>query len=82
MSEVSPPNKPGQIAGAPVVVSVVVNFRGRIDSMRCIESLLTSTYEKHSIVVVDNGSGNDDADRIEDRFGGRIELIRAPRNLG
>ena len=50
--------------------------------MRCIESLLTSTYEKHSIVVVDNGSGNDDADRIEDRFGGRIELIRAPRNLG
>ena len=64
------------------VVSVVINFRGLADTTRCVEALLTSTYQAHRVVVVDNGSGNADADVIASRFGQRIELLRAPRNLG
>jgi GT2 family glycosyltransferase len=67
---------------APTVVSVVINFRGLADTTRCVESLLASTYPAHRVVVVDNGSGNADADIIESRFGERIELMRARRNLG
>jgi GT2 family glycosyltransferase len=67
---------------APMVVSVVINFRGLADTTRCVESLLASTYPAHRVVVVDNGSGNADADIIESRFGERIELLRARRNLG
>jgi GT2 family glycosyltransferase len=67
---------------APTVVSVVINFRGLADTTRCVESLLASTYPAHRVVVVDNGSGNADADIIESRFGERIELLRARRNLG
>jgi GT2 family glycosyltransferase len=67
---------------APFVVSVVTNFRGLADTTRCVESLLASTYPAHRVVVVDNGSGNADADVIESRFGEQIEVMRARQNLG
>ncbi len=66
----------------PMVVSVVINFRGLADTTHCVESLLASTYPTHRVVVIDNGSKNTDADIIESRFGERIKLIRARQNLG
>lgn len=77
----SPDNTPKPLR-APLVVSVVVNFQGVADTTRCVESLLASNYPAHRVVVVDNGSKDTDADLIEGRFGGRIELIRVSENLG
>jgi GT2 family glycosyltransferase len=80
--EPGPANDGHGTSRAPTVVSVVINYRGLADTVRCVESLLVSTYPAHRVVVVDNGSGNADADNIEGRFGERVELIRARSNLG
>jgi GT2 family glycosyltransferase len=66
----------------PLVVSVVVNYRGAADTVQCVRSLLASAYGAHRVVVVDNDSGDDDVETIRREFGDRIELVRASRNLG
>lgn len=67
---------------SPVVVSVVVNFKGAVDTIRCVQSLLATTYPAHRVVVIENGSGTTDDAVIEGRFGDQIELVRAHHNLG
>jgi hypothetical protein len=66
----------------PLVTSIVVNFRNLDDTRICLESLLASSYERHSVVVVDNGSPSDDAERLSAEFGDRIHVIASGRNLG
>lgn len=65
----------------PSVVTVVVTFNGLADTLRCIGSLLATTYPRQQIVVVDNGSSGE-ADAIEARFGRQVLTIASGRNLG
>lgn len=67
---------------APLVVSIVVNYGGLEDTLRCAQSLLSSAYGRHVVVVVDNGSPADDASRISAAFGDRVHVISSARNLG
>jgi GT2 family glycosyltransferase len=67
---------------APLVVSVVVNFSGFDDTIRCVESLLASAYGPHAVVVVDNASPSGDAARLSVALGDRIHLIASATNLG
>jgi GT2 family glycosyltransferase len=66
----------------PLIVSVVVNYRGLVDTRECVNSLLACLYENHSIVIVDNASGSDDADRLAAEFGPRVHVIASDKNLG
>ena len=66
----------------PLVTSIVVNYRGLDDTRQCVQSLLASSYERHSVVVVDNASPSGDADRLSAEFGDRVHVIAAGTNLG
>ena len=65
---------------SPVTV-VVLNWNGFEDTRRCVESLRRLDYPSLSIIVVDNGSTDDSAARIEAELP-EVELIRSERNLG
>lgn len=66
----------------PLVVSIVVDYDGLEDTLRCVRSLLDSSYDWHRIVVVDNGSPSGDGPRLSAEFGDSIVVISAERNLG
>ncbi|HIE47791.1 TPA: glycosyltransferase family 2 protein [Candidatus Bipolaricaulota bacterium] len=63
------------------VAAVVLNHRRADDTIRCVESLRASEGIRPRIIVVDNGSGDDSAERIEAACPG-IELIRSASNRG
>ena len=65
----------------PLVTVVVVNWNGYEDTRRCLRSLGALEYEPLHVVVVDNGSTDGSAARIESEFAD-VELVRSPRNLG
>jgi GT2 family glycosyltransferase len=60
----------------------VVNYRGLDDTRLCVQSLLASSYDRHSVVVVDNASPSGDADRLSAEFGDRVHVIASSTNLG
>jgi len=66
----------------PLVASIVVNFDGLDDTRQCVQSLLASSCERHSVVVVDNASPSGDADRLSAEFGDRVHVIASGKNLG
>jgi GT2 family glycosyltransferase len=66
----------------PLVVSIVVNYRGLDDTVRCVHSLLAATYDPHEVVVVDNGSTADEAAGLAAQFGDRIHVIASSINRG
>lgn len=66
----------------PLVASVVVNYDGLDDTRRCVQSLLASSYGRHQVVVVDNGSHSRDAALLSAEFGDRIRVVASGKNLG
>ena len=71
-----------QSTSASATVGVVlVNWNGAEHTIPCVESLLAGSVRPDSIVVVDNASQDDSADRIAERFPG-VTLIRNSHNLG
>jgi GT2 family glycosyltransferase len=65
---------------APVAV-IVVNLNGGELVERTLESLVLQTVPPARTIVVDNGSGDGSADRIEARFP-QVELMRLGHNAG
>jgi GT2 family glycosyltransferase len=60
---------------------VILNWNGWQDTRRCIDSLLADGVAVDQLVVVDNGSEDDSADRIAEAYPD-IELLRLGENLG
>ncbi len=65
----------------PKVYVVLINWNGYVHTAACIKSLQKSTYENFKIIVVDNGSKNNQADRIKKAFP-KITLLKNKANLG
>ena len=66
----------------PMVVSVVVNYRGLAATRVCVESLLAVDYPRHSVVVVENGSGEAEADALVAAMPAGVRVLRSDTNLG
>lgn len=65
----------------PTVLISVLNWNNASDTIRCIHSLKKLTYSNYSIVVVDNGSKDHSAEKIQKEFPD-LHLIKAAHNLG
>ncbi|HEC93172.1 MAG TPA: glycosyltransferase family 2 protein, partial [Candidatus Atribacteria bacterium] len=66
----------------PKVSIIVLNYNGIEDTIICLNSLLGMKYPNYEIIVVDNGSENDEAKRLSHIYGTKITLIRNECNLG
>jgi GT2 family glycosyltransferase len=77
---------PGEIRVTAVreaqVSAVVVNYNGDAFVADAVASLLAQDLPGVEVIVVDNASSDGSADALERRFGGRIRLLRSPRNVG
>ena len=73
----------GQAAGStpPLVCCIIVNWNGWRDTVACLESLQKSSYQKLSVLVVDNGSRNDSVSRIREAHPW-AEILETGANLG
>jgi GT2 family glycosyltransferase len=65
----------------PLVAIIIVNFNGKDDTLKCLESLRQDRYRNKQIIVVDNGSDNDSAAVIRGAFPD-VVLIETGKNLG
>ncbi|MCX6354502.1 MAG: glycosyltransferase family 2 protein [Candidatus Aureabacteria bacterium] len=65
----------------PSVAAIVLNYRRPQDTIECVRSLQGSEEIGLAVIIVDNGSGDDSAERIAAAFPA-LTLLRAPSNLG
>lgn len=60
---------------------VILNWNGIDDTIECVESLLASSFKAIKIVIVDNGSAENQAERLSKRFPD-VKVIANRENLG
>lgn len=65
----------------PLVHAIILSYNDREALVRCIESLLASTYPRLQVVVVDNASQDDAVAEVQRRFP-QCRLLVNPQNLG
>ncbi|MFQ5824750.1 MAG: glycosyltransferase family 2 protein [bacterium] len=65
----------------PKVSIIILNYNGFTDTIECLESLKNITYKNYEIIVVDNGSFNNEAERIEEKYP-EVLVIKNPTNYG
>lgn len=65
----------------PLVYAIVLNWNGYEDSVKCIESLLNSSYTNLKILIVDNASSDNSAVLLVSKYP-QIELINSKNNGG
>lgn len=65
----------------PLCYVILVNWNGYSNTVSCIKSLLKSTYQNLKIIIVDNGSKNNEALKIEKLFP-NTTVIKNKTNLG
>jgi len=65
----------------PVVGISVVTWNNYADTAECLDSLLELTYPNAELVLVDNGSTDGSAERLEAEFPS-VEVIHTGENLG
>ncbi len=67
------------------VLIVVLNWNGIDDTERCVESLLSQSYQNYKILLIDNGSVNDSVPRLEKLVkdnSDKVNLLVQGKNLG
>lgn len=65
----------------PLVYIIVINWNGLKDTLACLDSLMRINYSNIKIVVVDNGSIDNQIGVIKQEFS-QIETIENSKNLG
>lgn len=66
----------------PKVAVVVLNYKGWRDSIKCVQSLLEQTYQNFHIVLIENGSGDQSADKLSQLKDPKLTFIQEPVNHG
>lgn len=64
------------------MAAVLVNYNGADDTLATISSLRRAAAPHLHLVVVDNGSTDDSAARLQDALDGSAELVCSAENLG
>ena len=64
-----------------LVIIILLNWNSLEDTLRCIDSIFTSTYPHFEIIVVDNGSDVNPEDTLDAAYPG-VQVIRNSENRG
>jgi GT2 family glycosyltransferase len=65
----------------PKVTIIILNYNGREDTLKCLDSLRRIDYEGCEVTLVDNASADATVDEVRNRFGD-VRIIENPRNIG
>ena len=68
-----------------LVSIVVINFNGKDYLLRCIKSLLKSSYKNYEIIIVDNASSDGSVLAVKNEFTSKlknIKILRLKKNYG
>ncbi len=66
----------------PQVSAIIPTFNRGAKVIKAVRSVITQTLPDIEIIIVDDGSTDGSAARLVREFGGRIKLLRLPRNHG
>lgn len=66
----------------PLVSILVLNWNGLSFTRKCLKSLLSTKYPNFEIVLLDNGSLNNEAEIIRKEFKNSIKVIKNEKNVG
>jgi GT2 family glycosyltransferase len=66
---------------SPSIAIVILNWNGCDDTVECLSSLRTTTYENYRIVLVDNGSAHGEGKKLQALFP-EVHLICNEKNRG
>lgn len=64
----------------PKISIIILNYNGINDTCYCLSSVRKTNYANFEIIVVDNGSSNNEAEIIKQKFP-EIKLIKNKINL-
>lgn len=72
------------MSGVKGIAAVVLNFKTWKDAVNCVNDLKAQDYPDKHIVVVENGSGNESAKELKNRFDNDplVTVIISEQNLG
>ncbi|MBF0484403.1 MAG: glycosyltransferase family 2 protein [Candidatus Omnitrophica bacterium] len=65
----------------PKTAIIILNWNGYADTVECLESLRKLQYRNYKIVLVDNGSRDQEGRRLKDLFP-EVILLQNPQNRG
>src|SRR4051794_12378096 len=60
---------------------LIVNYNGMKHIDECFTSIFAQSYPNFEVIMVDNGSHDGSAERVEARFPS-VKVVRAGKNLG
>lgn len=63
-----------RVVAYPRVSIIILNWNGREDTIECLESLYRINYPNYDVIIVDNGSRDDSAQKIKEYAEGNIEI--------
>jgi GT2 family glycosyltransferase len=63
------------------IISIVLNFNRRSDTLECLGSLYKNTYQHHAVIVLDNQSTDGSVQAIQADYPG-VQIIPLTQNLG
>ncbi|GAB3939532.1 glycosyltransferase family 2 protein [Spirosoma harenae] len=66
----------------PLISLITINYKQAAVTCDFLESTKTLTYPRFEIIVVDNGSEDDVAERIQDGKYPNVSVVKSPQNLG
>ncbi len=64
------------------VCTIVLNWNGWKDTLKCLSSLKASDYPSNTVIVVDNGSTDESVERIQTAKDEQLVLLQNPTNDG
>lgn len=70
-----------RLTNKPLVYIITINWNGLEDTLECLSSLEKINYSPYRIIVVDNGSENNQGDVIKEKYP-FIEIIENVKNEG
>ena len=71
-----------RMMSSPVISLITINYKQAAVTCDLLESIRTLTYPCIEVIIVDNGSQDDIAERIQQGHYPNVTLVNSPENLG